>query len=56
MTLQIYSSSLWPGFVGCSENMNDPLYLWFDCLEQDKIFPDHKTRCFPFPQCKSLIT
>ena len=43
----VTSSSLRPGFVGCSENMNDPPYLWFDCLKQDEIFPDDKTRCFP---------
>ena len=27
------SSSLRPGFEGCSENMNDPLYLRFVCLK-----------------------
>ena len=47
----LFSSSLRPGFEGCSENMNDPLYLRFDCLElleQDEIFPECKNRCFPY--------
>ena len=35
------SSSLRPGFEGCSEIMNDPLYLRFVCLEQDEIFPEY---------------
>ena len=35
------SSSLRPGFEGCSENMNDPLYLRFVCLKQDEIFPGY---------------
>ena len=43
------SSSLRPGFEGCSQIMNDPLYLQFVCLEQDEIFPEHKTRCFLLP-------
>ena len=41
-----YSSSLRPGFEGCSEIMNDPLYLRFVCLEQNEIFPEYKTLCF----------
>ena len=36
-----FSSSLRPGFEGCSEIMNDPLYLRFVCLEQDEIFPEY---------------
>ena len=32
-----YSSSLRPGFEGCSENMNDLLYLRFDCLELNRM-------------------
>ena len=31
-----------PGFEGCSENMNDPRNVWFDCSELDEIFPDYK--------------
>ena len=34
------SSSLRPGFEGCSEIMNDPLYFRFVCLEKDEIFPN----------------
>ena len=37
----VISSSLRPGFEGCSEIMNDPLYLRFLCLEQDEIFPEN---------------
>ena len=37
----VSSSSLRPGFEGCSEIMNDPLYLRFVCLEQDEIFPEY---------------
>ena len=37
----MYSSSLRPGFEGCLENMNDPLYLRFVCLKQDEIFPEY---------------
>ena len=39
MILINISSSLRPGFEGCSEIMNEPLYLRFVCLEQDEIFP-----------------
>ena len=46
LTTSGYSSSLRPGFEGCSQIMNDPLYFRFVCLEQDEIFPEHKTRCF----------
>ena len=38
---ELASSSLRPGFEGCSEIMNDPLYLRFVCLEQDEIFPEY---------------
>ena len=41
LTTLCISSSLWPGFEGCSEIMNDPLYLRFVCLEQDEIFPEY---------------
>ena len=43
------SSSLRPGFEGCSQMINDPLYLRFVYLEQDEIFAEHKTRCFLLP-------
>ena len=43
---EILSSSLRPGFEGCSEIMNDPLYLRFLCLEQDEIFPENKPLFF----------
>ena len=36
-----FSSSLRPGFEGCSEIMNDPLYLQIVCIEQDEIFPEY---------------
>ena len=44
-----FSSSLRPGFEGCSQIMNDSLYLRFVCLEQDEIFSEHKTQCFLLP-------
>ena len=47
--VKTFSSSLRPGFEGCSEIMNDPLYLRFVRLEQDEISPEYKTRCFLLP-------